>query len=420
MTDPSDRIAPSSNEARLARIAKRSADSSVRAARPKPRRRLLPNVALLVETTRSYGRNVLQGIGDYARIHGSWVFFLTTDVPLQDVPSKDEWDGDGIIAQPHQDQRFIRELSARGVPVVSLSGPPGAGLPAVIANQSAVAELAMTHFRERGFVRFAYCGSPRERVWPPTGELFRKLAEAGGYSCDVYQAAYAPETRTLRLEQMAAWLKPLRKPIALLAGNDTRAREVLDACRLAGLHVPEEIAVLGVNDDELICEMANPPLSSVVHNARRIGYEAAAMLDRLMQGKKVVADLVIDPLGVKTRQSTDLLAIEDPEVAKAVRFIREHACEGIRVDDVLDQVALSRRTLEMRFRDAVGRPPHVEIRRVQLERVKELLVTSDFKLDRIAELTGFSTAQYLAGLFHRVVNMTPGAWRQAGRAGQTQ
>jgi LacI family transcriptional regulator len=362
----------------------------------------------------------LRGIGDYARIHGSWVFFLTTDVPLQAVPSKDEWDGDGIIAQPHQDSRFIRELTDRGVPVVSLSGPPGAGLPAVIANQGAVAELAMAHFRERGFVRFAYCGSPRERVWPPTGELFRKLAETGGYSCDVYQAAYAPETRTLRLEQMATWLKPLKKPVALLAGNDTRAREVLDACRLAGLHVPEEIAVMGVNDDELICEMANPPLSSVVHNARRIGYEAAAMLDRLMQGKKVVADLVIDPLGVKTRQSTDLLAIEDPEVAKAVRFIREHACEGIRVDDVLDQVALSRRSLEMRFRDAVGRPPHVEIRRVQLERVKELLVTSDFKLDRIAELTGFSTAQYLAGLFHRIVNMTPGAWRQAGRAGRTQ
>src|SRR5438874_1384977 len=166
--------------------------------------------------------------------------------------------------------------------------------------------------------------------------------------------------------------------------------------------------------------MANPPLSSVVHNARRVGYEAAAMLHRMMQGKKVMADIVVDPLGVKTRQSTDLLAIEDPEVAKAVRFIREHACEGIRVDDVLDQVALSRRAMEMRFRDAVGRPPHMEIRRVQLERVKELLVTSDFKLDRIAELTGFSTAQYLAGLFHRVVNMTPGAWRQAGRTGRPQ
>src|SRR5205814_5994714 len=122
--------------------------------------------------------------------------------------------------------------------------------------------------------------------------------------------------------------------------------EVLDACRLARLHVPEEIAVLGVNDDELICEMADPPLSSVVHNARRIGYEAAAMLDRLMKKKKVVADIVVDPLGVKTRQSTDLLAIEDPEVANAVRFIREHACEGIHVDDVLEQVALSSMALE--------------------------------------------------------------------------
>src|SRR5436853_591471 len=108
---------------------------------------------------------------------------------------------------------------------------------------------------------------------------------------------------------MARWLRPQKKPVELLAGDDTRAREVLDACRLAGLHVPEEIAVLGVNDDELICEMANPPLSCIVHYARRIGFEAAAMLDRLMQGKKVVADLVIDPLGVKTRQSTDLLAI---------------------------------------------------------------------------------------------------------------
>jgi LacI family transcriptional regulator len=130
-----------------------------------------------------------------------------------------------------------------------------------------------------------------------------------------------------------------------------------------------------------------------------------------------MADLVVNPLGIKCRQSTDLLAIEDPEVAKAVRFIREHASEGIRVDDVLDQVALSRRALEKRFRTAVGRPPHMEIRRAQLERVKELLVGSDFKLEKIAEMTGFSSAQYLAGLFHRVVKMTPGAYRQAGRAG---
>ena len=377
-----------------------------------------PRVALLIETTRSYGRNVLRGIGDYASVHGPWIFHLPSEMPVKGIPAAEEWDGDGIIAQPRQDMPFVQELATSGIPVVSLSGPPGTGgLPAVRANQDAVAELAMNHFRERGFTRFAYCGSPRERLWPPTGEIFRKLAESSGYTCDVYQAAYEKEARTLRIGDMAKWLRPLPKPVALLARDDLRAREVLDACQLASLHVPEEIAVLGVNDDELICEMANPPLSSVMHNARRIGYEAAAMLHRLMVGKKVIADIVIDPLGVKTRQSTDLLAIEDPEVAKAVRFIREHACEGIRVDDVLDQVALSRRALEKRFRSAVGRPPHMEIRRAQLERVKELLVGSDYKLEKIAEITGFSSAQYLAGLFRRMMHMTPGAWRQAGRAG---
>lgn len=383
--------------------------------RAKPK---LPNVALLIETTRSYGRNVLRGIGDYARIYGPWIFYLPNDMPVKGIPSTDEWDGDGIIAQPHQNREFLKSLAECGKPVVSLSGPPGAGgLPAVRANQEAVAELAIAHFRERGFTRFAYCGSPPEVKWPPTGPLFKQLAERGGYACDIYEPAYASGERTLRLAHMAKWLRTLTKPVGLLAGSDMRAREVLDACRIARLHVPEEIAVLGVNDDELICEMANPPLSSVIHNARRIGYEAAAMLDRLISGKRAAADVVVDPIGVKARQSTDLLAIEDPEVATAVRFIRENACSGIRVDDVLDQVALSRRSLEKRFRASLGRLPHSEIRRVQIERVKQLLVSSDYKLERIAELTGFSTAQYLAGLFHRVVKMTPGAWRQAGRAG---
>ena len=384
---------------------------------PATRKSRIPRVALMIETTRSYGRNVLRGIGDYARVHGTWIFHLPTEMPIKSLPPRDEWHGDGIIAQPRQDMPFVKQLAHCGLPVVSLSGPPGTGgLPAVRANQDAVAELAINHFRERGFTRFAYCGSPREKLWPPTGEIFKNLAETAGYTCDIYQPAYEEESGALRLSQLAKWLKPLPKPIALLARDDLRAREVLEACRLAGLHVPEEIAVLGVNDDELICEMASPPLSSVMHNARRIGYEAAAMLDRLMHGKKAVADIVVDPLGVRIRQSTDLLAIEDPDVASAVRFIREHACEGIRVNDVLDQVPLSRRALEKRFRAAVGRPPHTEIRRAQLERVKQLLVGSDYKLERIAEITGFSSAQYLAGLFRRMMHMTPGAWRAAGRA----
>src|SRR5688572_911545 len=139
-------------------------------------KRRLPNVALLIETTRSYGRNVLRGIADYARIHGPWIFHLSVDAPMRIVPPKAEWDGDGIIAQPHQDERLLKQLRDSGLPVVSLSGPPGfGGLPAVRVNQEAVPRLALDHFRQRGFVRFAYCGSPGERFWPRTGDMFRRL-----------------------------------------------------------------------------------------------------------------------------------------------------------------------------------------------------------------------------------------------------
>jgi len=381
-------------------------------------KRRLPNIAVMVEPSRSYGRNVLRGIADYARLHGPWIVHFSVDAPLRTVPPKDQWDGDGIIAQPHQNQELIKQLADSGLPVVTLSGPPGTGgFPAVRPNQEAVPQLAIDHFRQRGFTRFAYVGSPSERQWPRTGEMFKQLCEDAGFTCVTYEASYDSALHSPhRLAPLADWLKSLKKPTALLAGNDARARETLDAARLAGLHVPEEIAVLGVNDDELICELANPPLSSIMHNARRVGHEAAAMLDRLMDGQKVTKDVVIDPVGVRSRQSTDLLAIEDPEIATAVRFIRENACAGIRVDDVLDQIPLSRRAMETRFRHAVGRPPHMEIRRVQLERVKELLVNSDYKLEKIADMTGFSSAQYLAGLFHRVVGVTPGSWRSNGRS----
>lgn len=388
---------------------------------PSRNRATFPNVALLIETTRSYGRNVMRGIGEYARVYGPWLFHLPSDSRLKIVPDRGDWNGDGIIAQPHQDAALVKQLAECGIPVVSLSGPPGSGgLPAVRVNMEAVAELALKHFSDRGYQRVAYCGIPSEHLWPPTGRYFNELAQKAGLSCDMYLPAFHPDALTLRLAHLAEWLKGLKKPIGLLAANDLRAREVMDACRLVDLHVPEEIAVLGVNDDELICDLAMPAISSVIPNARRVGYEAAAMLHRLMSGKRIVADVVVDPLGVRSRQSTDLLAIEDPDVAKVVRYIRDRACEGIRVEDVLEQVAMSRRSLEKRFRSAVGRPVHAEIRRVQIERVKELLVTTDYKLERIAELTGFSTAQYLAGLFHRLVKMTPGAWRAAGRAGGPQ
>ncbi|MDB5326066.1 MAG: transcriptional regulator [Phycisphaerales bacterium] len=376
------------------------------------------NIALLIEPVRAYGRQILRGVSDYAKVHGPWLFYLPSD-EFDAMPDPHEWEGDGIIAQPHQNSKFIDQLKASGVPVVSLSGPPGNGYcPTVLPNHHGVVEQAIQHFRERGFTKFGYCGDADVSPWSRIGALFiEKLAELG-FDCHQYDPAAEEVERNQRLTHLARWLRSLPKPTALLAKSDSQAREVLDACRIECLQVPDEVAVLGVNNDDLICELANPPLSSVIHNARRIGYEAAAMLDKMLNKQPIeTMDISVDPMGVKSRQSTDLLAIEDIEVAKAVRYIRDNASHGIRVQDVLGQVAVSRRALEMRFRNVVGRPPHEEIRRVQLQRVKDLLVTTDYKLERVAELCGFSTAQYLAGLFHRETGMTPGTFRRQGRPG---
>jgi LacI family transcriptional regulator len=190
----------------------------------------------------------------------------------------------------------------------------------------------------------------------------------------------------------------------------------LDACRRLGVGVPDEVAVLGVDNDEVLCELAAPPLSSIIPNTHRTGYEAAALLEQMMAGRKMAGEThLIPPSGLATRQSTDALAIEDTNVAQAVRFIREHACQGIRVQDVIRAVPQARRLLESRFRKLLGRTPHEEIIRVQLNRVKQLLVETDLSLSEIATRTGFAHVEYLSVVFKNKAGTPPSQYRAKNR-----
>jgi LacI family transcriptional regulator len=208
----------------------------------------------------------------------------------------------------------------------------------------------------------------------------------------------------------------LPKPVGIMGCYDIRGRELLNACREAGIAVPFEVAVVGVDNDELICELAEPRLSSVIPNVHRTGYEAAALLDRMMSGEHVPPGAyLIPPLGVATRQSSDMLAIDDPEIAKALQFIRQHACEGIKVEDILETLPLSRRIFESRFKQLTARTPHEEILRVQIDRVKQLLTQTDMSHEAIAHRCGFRHAEYMSVAFKRVVGMPPGRFRDAGR-----
>ena len=299
-----------------------------------------------------------------------------------------------------------------------------------------MAQLAAEHLLERGFTRFGFCGLPRG-VHPHMDELcdefVAQIARANCH-CDVFLARRGPqrgeawERQQNRLAQwrdqqrrISQWIDTLPKPAAVMACYDDRALQVLDACRRAGVAVPEQVAVISADNDEYLCEMAIPSLTSIDENAAHIGYQAAALLDSLMDGQPPpAARLLVPPRGVVARQSTDLLAIEDQHVVRAMRFVREHACYGIRPRDVVAQIPLSRVALAVRFKAAVGHTIGAEIQRVQIRRVQELLAESELPIKQIAHRAGFRYVEYMTRLFRRLTGQTPAEFRQqrtiAGRA----
>ncbi|MEI6467322.1 MAG: DNA-binding transcriptional regulator [Verrucomicrobiota bacterium] len=374
-------------------------------------------VAILIETSNAYARGLLQGVVHYIREHRPWSFHLMEQGRGDDPPPwLAGWDGDGIIARI-ETPRIARAVVRTGLPAVDLSAARLVpALPWVETNDEEIARLAADHLLERGFTRFAFCGDARFNwsVWRETQFVAR--LRAAGHDCVCYRPTALAGDVAAEAGNLARWLRELPKPVGLMACYDIRGQQVLDACRSAGLAVPDEVAVIGVDNDTLLCELASPPLSSVIPNAHGAGYAAAALLDRLMAGKRVAATAhLIAPLGLAERQSTDVLAVDDREVARAVRFIREHACEGINVGDVLRTVPLSRRVLEQRFQRLLGHTPREEILHVRLNRVKQLLAETDLPLYLVAERTGFEHVEYLSVLFKRETGKTPSAFRAGAR-----
>lgn len=382
------------------------------------------HVALLIETSRAYGRGLLQGISRFIREHQHWTVRLQDrglNDPLPDWLTR--WPVDGVLARVETRELEDQLLRLRK-PSLNLCGSwTGSRLPVLDTDDTAVARLAFEHLRERGFTQLAYCGFGVTGWSEVRGRCFAEQAENAGIPCHIYTPRHKPQhALTLTVERhgllhgdhLAAWMQALPKPIGLLVANDMRGQQVIDLCAELGLKVPDEIAVLGVDNDEVLCELTSPPLSSVSPDCQRIGYEAARQLERLMSGRKLATtSLIIPPAGVATRRSTDVLALDDRHVAAALRHIREHACSGISVDDVLANVPLSRSSLERRFVKLVGRAPKAEILRVQLERARQLLVETDWTLAEVAERSGFRHTEHFCSLFKKKTGQTPGRFRSA-------
>lgn len=386
-----------------------------------------PQVALLIETSNAYARGLLEGITAYVREHGPWSIYLSEHGRGDAVPHwLSGWDGDGILARI-ENERIARVVAERRLPAVDLSAAGLVpGLPWVETDDEAIARLAVQHLLDRGFRNLAFCGLTEYRwsVW--RGEHFERLAREAGCECSVHMsgprggraADWAVEQR-----ELGQWVQRLPKPVGVLTCFDVYGRQLLDACRRIGVRVPDDVAVVGVDNDTVLCELAEPALSSVAPDTHRTGYVAAELLDRLMHGQRVPPTVhLIPPVGLVARRSTDALAIDDPDISAAVRFIRENACDGIDVAQVLEVVPLSRRSFESRFRRLLGRTPHQEIVRCRIERIKELLRETELPLKTIALRVGFPHLEYLSVAFKRAVGRTPGEYRRefrrkAGAAG---
>ena len=373
-------------------------------------------VALLIDTATDWGRRMIRGIGRYAQQQGGWDLWLEQRCQYAPGRLPPNWRGDGIIARV-ADRAMARHLArASGVVVnVSTARVPGARFPTVTADLQAAAKLAIGHLLDQGFRHFAYYAPMALSFVEDHHHSFVQTLAESGYSCSLLPAPGGKRPREgwqRHHKKLERWIRDLPKPVAVLTWTGRRGREVIYACRALGLSVPEQVAVLGADDDTLLCETCNPPLSGVALTSERIGFEAAALLDRLMQGGKPPSKpLLIEPARVIVRQSTDTLAIADEDLARAIAFIRVHAATPIQVCDILRAVAVSRRSLDRRFQQVLGRTPAEEIRRVHLERAKQLLADTDLPVPNVAAASGFRSREYLARFFKLETGLSPRQYR---------
>jgi LacI family transcriptional regulator len=358
----------------------------------------------------AHGRGLIRGVAEYAQKHTDWSLHLDEIGPLRAVPRwLKVWQGGGIIARIETPE-IARGVLAMGMPVVNVSGrtsPPG--VPRVDTDNRAVCNLAADYFLQRGYRNFAFCGNPRF-AWSRWRQDFfaKRLA-----SERVTFAAFQVYDKAQDVKFLGAWLKALPKPSALYACNDLCGRYVLEACEAAGLAVPGEVAVLGVDDDDILCTICRPQLSSVVPDTEGIGYLAAQTLHEMMRGQAMQdAPRLVQPLSVRTRQSTDAATSSNWHVSQALRFIHGNATRNIRVSDVVLQAHTSRRFLEKQFYAVVGRSLHDEISRVRLEISQRLLTTTTMPLKDVAARSGFRRADYLSSVFREKLGFSPSECRE--------
>jgi len=384
----------------------------------------IPKVILLIESSRAAGRDLLRGVANYVQHHGPWSVYWEAGGFEKAWPKLRTIQADGIILR---DVEKVEEALASGLPAVVVGHWKSEieGMINVVTDSETIGRMGAEHLLQCGFKHFAFCGYSKilaERTaWSEIRrDFFRnRILEAGYETPAFYNLSVTSNEWETERGLMARWLESLPKPVGLMACNDDCGQRVMDACKLAGFSVPDEVGVIGVDNDEVLCGLTDPPLSSIAVNFERGGYDAACALNGLIHGvKDVPSRITIVPSHVVPRRSTDFVAVEEPNLARALQFIRDQARNNVSVSEVSRAAGLSRRVLEKRFSRILRRSILQEIRRVRTEQIARMLVETELSVSQIADVLSFSDAQHIARYFRSNKQMSPRSYRSSyGRRG---
>lgn len=369
----------------------------------------------MIESSRAFGRELLQGIARFARLHGPWRFYREPGGLEKTLPAIRGWGATGIIMRDSQKNQPLLNLNVPAILVLHNSGQRE-NYPCIITDGQQIGRMAAEHLIERGYENFAFCGFDDLIFSQERLKSFRQHIEKAGFKVIQYRQPQTKRGRLWEYEQqyLADWLASCPKPLALFACNDDRGLHAIEACKIAGIAVPDEVAILGVDNDELFCTLSDIPLSSVALAVEKAGYDAAKLLDELMSGKTPMAGqpIWVHPTHVAVRQSTDTLALKDPEVIKALQFIRANAANNIQVQDVVQETSLTRRMLEKRFQQILKRSIFQEIRTARIKKSVQMLVDTDMQIADISSQLHFPGIEQFSRYFRQSTGMSPSQYRK--------
>ncbi|MDO4573822.1 MAG: DNA-binding transcriptional regulator [Planctomycetia bacterium] len=376
----------------------------------------------MLETTFSYSLEIVRGISRYAKEQGNWVLFLVDQGPIKKVPSWiRSWQGEGMIIRSAKSE-VSEQLSQRQIPMVELLGEHGECPSEVLSDEHQLGQMAAKHFQERGFRHYAWFSFGQ--TWWSRGfrqEYIQAVKEWGDnvhvspFSLRRAESVHAPNFRPDQEKVLVRWLHDLPKPVGVFCPRDVNAIFLLNLCQMEGIAVPDEVAVLGVGDNQILCESTTPTLSSIDPNGQQTGYQAARLLDEKMRGNPLPElPIWIPPAGVTTRQSTDAIAVEHPDFTQALRFIRENATRRISVQEVADHLCVSRRTLLRWFQEYLRRSPEEEMIRVRMERARLLLRETGLSIEKVGLQVGYPLVEHFIRAFREFHGKTPRQYRLQG------